>query len=830
MLSDLRLSAFIGGSICLMAFYRRLNGFKRLSALKTRNEVIGGLTLLKFLCRSLGVASLTVASLLIASLIVESPAARAQPSGGVTAAEVSDAIAAGVRFLKSEQRADGTWEERALYAGGLTPLATLALLQAGCDLDDEAIVKALKHLRQFRPEATYTAALQTMVFCHADPERDRLLIERNVKWLEEHQVRTGENAGMWAIPELGTPDHVDNSMTHMAMLALYEAERVGVVASDQTWRLALGYWRRAQNPDGSWGWGPGYPGTGSMTAAGIASVLAASERLEPADASVHGDDINCCQPQAPNKTADVANSWLRRHFSVNRNPGVDYWHSYYLFALERVGRITAQRFIGDHDWYREGAETVVGLQRLDGSWPSDLDEEHLNDRRVSTSFYLLFLSKGRRPLLVAHVKHEPRGDWNRHRGALLNLVAAVEREWKIPLAHQVVDIAPATVEDLLQAPVLYISGYEAPLFTPEEKQKLRMYVDRGGFLFFDQSCSGGEFDHEVRALIAELFPGPDSKLAPLPPSHPIWRMDRPVKPDSAPSLRGVEASCRTVAIYSPDDLACRWELMGRGRELAYSPAVRARVELAEALGLNILAYATNREVGYKDPSLPTPSLAVDNPEKQRGVMQIANILHPGGCEGAPGALRNLLHLADRELQIAISVPQDVALSSPALYGNTFLMFHGRTGFELTPAERAGLKMFVERGGTILADAICSSQEFSDSLRKELSVIFPGQALAAIPADDPIFTPEFGGYDLAKVTRRRSIVDANSAADQSGPIPNIESREPPRLESINIDDRHAVIFSPYDLSCALEGAAPQCEGYSRQDAARISLNVLLYAIH
>ncbi len=757
------------------------------------------------------------------SLLARTPRATAQATGGVTAEQVNEAIADGVRFLKSEQRDDGTWEERALYAGGLTPLATLALLQSGCGVQDEAVAKALKHLRQFHADATYTTALQTMVFCYAEPEHDLILIQRNVRWLEEHQIRDGENAGMWAIPTLGTPDHTDNSMTHMAMLALYEAERVGVTAADETWRLALAYWRRSQNPDGSWGWGPGYPGTGSMTAAGIASVLAASQRLEPADARVAGDAIACCQPQAPNKHVDLANSWLRRNFSVNRNPGVDYWHSYYLFALERVGRITAQRFIGDHDWYREGAETVVGLQLLDGSWPSDLDEEHLNDTRVSTSFYLLFLSKGRRPLLLAHLKHEPHGDWRRHRGALRNLVATVEHAWQIPLTHQVVDVGPATVEDLLQTPVLYISGHDAPEFSAEEKRKLRMYVDRGGFLFFDQSCAGGDFDAAVRKLIAELFPGPDAKLSPLPPSHPIWRMERPIDPASAPMLWGVDVSCRTAVVYAPDDLACRWELMGRGREFTYPPAVRARVEQAETLGLNILAYATNREVAFKDPSLPTVD-AGDEADHPRGQIRIANILHPGGCEGAPGALRNLLHLADRELRVTIADPQEVSLASPTLFTNNFLMFHGRSAFELTPAERVGLKEFVARGGTILADAICANREFTDSLRKELGVIFPETPLTLIPADDRLFTTEFGGYDLSKVTRQRPAGADGTVASAS------ETHAHPQLESIKIDDRHVVIFSPYDLSCALEGPAPQCEGYSRKDAARISLNVLLYAVH
>jgi hypothetical protein len=56
------------------------------------------------------------------------------------------------------------------------------------------------------------------------------------------------------------------------------------------------------------------------------------------------------------------------------------------------------------------------------------------------------------------------------------------------------------------------------------------------------------------------------------------------------------------------------------------------------------------------------------------------------------------------------------------------------------------------------------------------------------------------------------------------------KAPPELEGIELDGRMAVIFSPLDISCALEQhEALQCRGYTRQDAARIALNVLMYAL-
>ena len=54
---------------------------------------------------------------------------------------------------------------------------------------------------------------------------------------------------------------------------------------------------------------------------------------------------------------------------------------------------------------------------------------------------------------------------------------------------------------------------------------------------------------------------------------------------------------------------------------------------------------------------------------------------------------------------------------------------------------------------------------------------------------------------------------------------------PELEGIVLNGRLAVIFSPYDISCALEQhEALQCRGYTQKDAARISLNVLMYSLN
>ncbi len=39
---------------------------------------------------------------------------------------------------------------------------------------------------------------------------------------------------------------------------------------------------------------------------------------------------------------------------------------YYLYAMERVGRLTGQRFIGGIDWYRAGADYLLKIQDESG--------------------------------------------------------------------------------------------------------------------------------------------------------------------------------------------------------------------------------------------------------------------------------------------------------------------------------------------------------------------------------------------------------------------------------------------------------------------------------
>ena len=772
-------------------------------------------------------------------LLARAPGAAAQIAGDdrITAEKVVAAIERGVAFLKREQGQQGTWSELIGFEGGMTSLCTLAMLNAGVPPTDPSVQRALRYLREdLRADKTYVVSLQTMVLAAAEPHRDLLRIQENVRWLERAQVKNGDFAGAWGYTQ--QDQNGDNSNAQFAVLALHEAERVSATVNPLVWQRAHDYWLRAQNDDGSWGYKPGVSGTGSMTCAGIGALVITSGKVAAGDASVEGGQVQCCgAAQDEDQNAlDRALVWLGRNFSVKGNPVPEInrvwerWHYYYLYGVERVGRLTGRRFIGEHDWYRAGADYLVldSKPQFQEFWEGKVPEDN---RQMATSMALLFLSKGRRPVVMAKAKHPPDNDWNNHRNDLANIVAYTERAWELDLTWQIYDVAAAEASDLLQSPVLFVSGSRPPEFRGQA-EKLREYIDRGGMIFAEATCpEDAGFQEGLFELIGEVFPEPEYRLEPIGPNHPVWRAEKRVRPDSvyAGKLWAVEYGCRTCVVFSELDLSCYWSLYRLGRQNEYPQAVTQRMDDALTIGLNVLTYATGREPKYKDENL---ELEVDLESaaglEDRGVIQIAKLQHGGGANDAPGALANLLRTAAQgELQLRVSPQQNiVAISEENLRDIHIAFMHGRHDFRLSDAEREALRQYLERGGTLLTDAICASEAFAAAFRREMEEVFPQQPLEPVPPDDPLLTDQLGGADIRGVTRRDPI-----AAGEDAPLAARERKVPPELEGIRLDGRWAVVFSPLDLSCALERhESLQCRGYTREDAARIALNVFVYALN
>ena len=88
----------------------------------------------------------------------------------------------------------------------------------------------------------------------------------------------------------------------------------------------------------------------------------------------------------------------------------------------------------------------------------------------------------------------------------------------------------------------------------------------------------------------------------------------------------------------------------------------------------------------------------------------------------------------------------------------------------------------------------------------------------------MLTTEYYGYDLRSVTIRRI------RSGQTGQVIQKQT-QPPILEFAQVDGVVAVVFSPLDLSCALESQnSVQCPGYGTEDAAKIVTNIVQLALH
>lgn len=762
--------------------------------------------------------------LAILGLITLSPVASAQE---LSPQQVERGIEQAVRFLKSNQLADGGWPEFGNYPDGVSALVVLALLNSGESPEQPQVAKALQHLSRRELEKTYTVSLQTMAFCAANPNRYASQIRRNAEWLGRAQLPNGG----WSYDQ--QPHGGDPSNSQFALLALHEAQRSGVAKfPNETWQTIFGrarqYWNTLQNQDGSFPYDSAALGRGSMTCAGIASLVIVGDQIDGLQAKAL-NEIECCGNAASEQDRiGLALKWLGDNFQIERNPGYPGQHLYYIYALERVGRLTGRRFIGDADWYRQGCSALLSLQdKITGRIVGKSSAYHGNEF-TETAFALLFLAKGKRQTVINRLQYGDDRDWRNHPAAIQHLTTYTEQAWKRELAWQNIELGKATVEDLLESPVLFFSGSRAPNLTMAQKLLLKDYVEQGGFIFAEachgNGCDGREFEAFFQALVVELFEQPLEKLS---PDHPIWFAESRVSPQDLPAdawLYGVQTCCRLGVVYSPISLSCRWQLnLPYGIKPDFTPAVQKDLDLSTKIGINVLSYATGRELKQKLDTVTVLEEIQNQLPTDRGLFILPKLKHNAGADDAARAIPNLVQWLDKESPFQISGERrmiDITADSLQQYPVVFM--HGRGELRLTELQRNALRDYLKNGGFLFADAICADEAFATSFRREIGLVL-NQPLASLPDSHPLLTRDYYGFDIRQV----SVIDPDLSGDS---IVASQRRIAPRLEEGRVDNRIAVVFSPLDLSCALESRhSLQCHGYIREDAARIGINIILFAL-
>ena len=333
---------------------------------------------------------------------------------------ITAARARGVKYLKTKQKKDGSWE----FSGhevGISALCTIALIENGVDLTDSAVQSGYEFVKKKAKDQknTYDLALIIVMLQRMGDRRDRPLIRTMAARLMAGQLDSGgwhytcpgaeldvekvmKDAGPKPKSGFG-----DNSCTQFAVLGLWVASRIGIDI-EKTLQRVRARFEENQTEDGGWSYAkdpklPKQVSSPPMTGAGL-FCLAVARAWQLKDAQKEGGKKESARDKPQDSTGGNAGSGrqtllddatfsrgLKRtgEFAGGIGPGAG---RYFLWSVERVGVLLGLDKIGDSQWFPVGANALLKDQKEDGSWPTawpDTDSAGLSD----TCFALLFLRR-----------------------------------------------------------------------------------------------------------------------------------------------------------------------------------------------------------------------------------------------------------------------------------------------------------------------------------------------------------------------------------------------------------------------------------------------------
>jgi hypothetical protein len=301
---------------------------------------------------------------------------------------------------------------------------TWVLRRAGVPASDPAFAVAARTYRAGTPDSIQAASLLVLALC-ADPlakgdpfappdatdrraapdalsPDDRLLLERTVRYLLDRQDlrRVSDGAGDSELRMGGWGDRHEAANvrdTQIALLALEAAARRGVAVPSKVWRGALTVllgWQAAKGPEvvlkmnevrgaDRWEWtepaaqrGFGWSGGLSDAASGYETAAGAIGLIVCQDASQADAAFTTDLRDRTRLGVRDALAWVQANYRITENPttgrkdGVEaaLYHHHWLQGLARLAIHSRMRFIGTHDWYKEGADLLITSQGEDGAW------------------------------------------------------------------------------------------------------------------------------------------------------------------------------------------------------------------------------------------------------------------------------------------------------------------------------------------------------------------------------------------------------------------------------------------------------------------------------
>jgi hypothetical protein len=638
----------------------------------------------------------------------------------------------------------------------------------------------------------------------------------------DYPMRDPKVAGRW-----------DLSNTQYGILGLWAAARGQVELKDATWRHFNQFLLDIQTREGGWPYGSGNEAgpTANMTAAGIASLFVMLDLVHTKTRGANKPDIS---PFSHDPLL------LRTVQGIER--GMDHWgriwtpnpDGYFLYGTERVGVASGFKYFGAHDWFKEGAEVVLRQQAGDGSWGGG------HGPVCQTSWKLLFLVFGGAPILVNKLQYGPKGDWqwNNYPRDAANLVRWFSKEYETLVNWQIINLDPKKEEDLMDAPILYISGYKEIPFTDEEVDILKRYVEKGGTLLCIADGHNPKFVDGIVKLGQRMYPKekyPEYQFATVTKTHPMFKDIKATDPVTRLPMMHMSNGHRSFAFLVTEDIAHVWH----GNKFA------GRREAFQLVAI-LKNYATERATTLPNKIRPGPTHGLPRYSgAARGPVKVGvpayttlgkvPMQFPGDrapkpvaaqsdWNSAPVAWRAFSVWSSHSAGFEVQDVRGIAFSDPDLNSYDVLHLTGHYPFTLSAEEKDHLKKYVQGGGSVLIDCVGgTSTDFFTSARDLMRELFGRDAVIDMPRNHPVMT---GSLDGAR------LVEDVSGGDPSRQLkvlrPNLTGPSEV-LKGVVVDGRLAVLMSPYDLSQAMAGQTNwERLGFSTKTTRGLVGNFLMYA--
>ncbi len=478
-----------------------------------------------------------------------------------------------------------------------------------------------------------------------------------------------------------------------------------------------------------------------------------------------------------------------------------------LFGLEEIGAASGRKYFGGKDWYALGADFLVRTQKSDGSW---------NGTATDTAYGLLFLARGRAPVGMNKLQYfvssdagPVEGDWNQRPRDLANFDQWMSREVELDrlLNWQVVNL-DAQVDDLHDAPILFISGDAALDLSAAHQKKLKKFIEQGGMLLLNANGGNKEFTASVKKMAGEMFPD-IGEFRELPTDHPILKSEQFQGSEwkDPPVILGLSNGVRELMILLPKADPSR----------AWQAQLTSSRETMFELGGDVLLYASGkrniREKGETYIVEPSPRV------KTTRSLKVARIKYDGMWDPEPAGWRRLaavMHNRDR-----LNLQVEAVELGPQSNLSDFKVAHltGSGHVKLSLDAWIQLHSFVQNGGTLIIDAAGGSQTFAQDIRAGLASAFLDDA-------NQIDQPLRPGHVLyTEVGSKIEEVGYRAYARHV----LTEDLKMPRLRGIKVGDRIGVFFSAEDISAGLVGEPVDgIVGYDPASATALMEHMILYA--